>query len=88
MGMPLQSVQEKSRQAVNAWIRGSGVFDEVIDFDAMVRDPKAPWQIYEAWKAPAWDGTSYHPNAMGQTVMGQGINLKVFKAVRSARITR
>jgi len=88
MGMPLQSVQEKNRQAVNAWIRGSGVFDGVIDFDAMVRDPKAQWQIYEAWKAPAWDGTTYHPNAMGQTVMGQGINLKVFKAVRSTRITR
>ncbi|MEI7625060.1 MAG: GDSL-type esterase/lipase family protein [Actinomycetota bacterium] len=87
MGMPLKSVQEKYRQAVNAWIRGSGVFDEVIDFDAMVRDPKAPWQIYEAWRAPAWAGRYYHPNAMGHTVMGQGIDLKVFKAVRPAGVT-
>jgi hypothetical protein len=31
---------EVSRQAVNKWIRTSGVFDAVVDFDAAVRDAK------------------------------------------------
>lgn len=31
---------EKDRQAVNFWIRTSGEFDAVVDFDAVVRDPR------------------------------------------------
>ena len=72
-------MQEVSRQAVNDWIRTSRTFDEVIDFDAMVRDPTAPWRIYPAWAAPAFNGNAYHPNAMGHTVMGQEIALGVFR---------
>ena len=30
---------EQKRQAVNEWIRSSGAYDGVIDFDAAVRDP-------------------------------------------------
>ena len=78
MGKEPDTVQEVSRQAVNDWIRTSGIFDEVIDFDAMVRDPTAPWRIYPAWAAPAFNGNAYHPNAMGHTVMGQEIALRVF----------
>jgi hypothetical protein len=29
------------RQTANSWIRASGEFDAVIDFDAIVRDPAA-----------------------------------------------
>ncbi len=36
---------EKIRQAVNAWIRTSGAYDAVIDFDAVVRDPANPRRI-------------------------------------------
>ncbi len=32
--------KEQKRQAVNKWIRESGAFDGVIDFDAVVRDPQ------------------------------------------------
>ena len=32
---------EVMRSKINAWIRTSGVFDAVIDFDAVVRDPRA-----------------------------------------------
>src|SRR5262245_30824298 len=33
---------EADRQEVNSWIRRSGVFDAVIDFDAVARDPRKP----------------------------------------------
>jgi lysophospholipase L1-like esterase len=36
---------EADRQAVNTWIRTSGKFDGVIDFDAVVRDPAAPERL-------------------------------------------
>jgi hypothetical protein len=37
------------RQTVNSWIRASGKFDAVIDFDAIVRDPAAPVQLSAAY---------------------------------------
>ena len=33
---------EADRQTLNAWIRSSGVFDAVADFDAAMRDPAQP----------------------------------------------
>jgi hypothetical protein len=33
------------RQAINKWIRTSGSFDGVIDFDAVLRDPDHPGRI-------------------------------------------
>ena len=45
-GAPLQTFyspeKEKMRQAVNEWIRQSGAYGGVIDFDAVVRDPQRP----------------------------------------------
>lgn len=42
-GTPLEGYynedKEAKRVAVNEWIRNSGAFDGVIDFDAVVRDP-------------------------------------------------
>ncbi len=35
---------ERMRQDVNKWIRDSGEFDAVVDFDAATRDPAAPTQ--------------------------------------------
>ncbi len=36
---------EDKRKAVNDWIRTSGEYDGVIDFDAVLRDPKSPSKI-------------------------------------------
>ena len=36
---------EVKRQAVNAWIRTSGEYDAVIDFDRVLRDPNSPSKI-------------------------------------------
>src|SRR5207237_2352704 len=39
---------EATREAVNQWIRTSGAFDGVIDFDAAVRDPQAADKFRQA----------------------------------------
>ncbi len=66
--------KESIRQAVNHWIRASGAFDAVIDFDAVVRDPADPGRI-----APAFDpGDHLHPNDAGYRVMGDAVDLGLF----------
>jgi hypothetical protein len=43
------STKEQTGLAVNSWIRTSGTFDAVLDFDAMLRDPNNPTVIYAPW---------------------------------------
>lgn len=65
---------EKIRQEVNAWIRASGDFDGVIDFDEAVRDPDHPTQIL-----PAYDsGDHLHVNNAGNIAQGNIISLSLF----------
>jgi lysophospholipase L1-like esterase len=67
---------EAERQAVNAWIRGAGVFDAVIDFDLALRDPAHPGRLQ-----PALDsGDHLHPNEAGYKVMAETIDLGLFAA--------
>ena len=62
---------ETIREAVNAWIRTSGAFDGVIDFDAVMRDPANPLRLN-----PAYDsGDNLHPNDAGYQAMADAINL-------------
>jgi lysophospholipase L1-like esterase len=64
---------ERQRQAVNAWIRTSGVFDAVVDFDAALRDPTEPTRLN-----PAYDsGDHLHPNEAGYRVMAQQVDLRL-----------
>jgi lysophospholipase L1-like esterase len=66
---------EKKRETVNHWIRTSGAFDGVIDFDRAVRDPAAPLKL-----APAYDsGDHLHPNDAGYQAMANKITLTMFK---------
>lgn len=65
---------EKMREAENQWIRTSGVFDGVIDFDKATRDPANPLVF-----APSMDsGDHLHPNAEGYKAMGSAIDLSMF----------
>lgn len=65
---------EKTRQAVNAYIRSAGAFDAVADFDRTVADPADPAHIL-----PALDGGDHlHPNDAGYLHMGDGIDLGLF----------
>src|SRR5699024_7932347 len=38
---------ERTRKQVNEWIRTSGYFDGVIDFDEVLRDPNQPLYLHE-----------------------------------------
>lgn len=65
---------EATRQTLNEWIRASHVFDGVIDFDRMTRDPEHPSQLL-----PSYDsGDSVHPNDVGYAAMANGIDLTLF----------
>jgi lysophospholipase L1-like esterase len=67
--------REEKRQTVNAWIRTSGEYDGVVDFDATVRDPANPSRML-----PAYDsGDHLHPNDTGLVAMGQSIPLRLFE---------
>jgi lysophospholipase L1-like esterase len=66
---------EAKREAVNTWIRTSGAFDGVIDFDAALRDPANPSRI-----APQYDsGDHLHPGTAGHEAMGNAVNLALFR---------
>jgi lysophospholipase L1-like esterase len=66
---------EAKRQAVNQWIRTSGAFDAVIDFDRVVRDPAHPTRML-----PAYDsGDHLHPNDAGYQAMANAIDLRLFR---------
>ena len=69
--------KEATRQAVNRWIRTSGAFDAVVDFDAAVRDPASPQNLL-----PAFDsGDRLHPNDAGYAAMANAINLSTLRSV-------
>jgi lysophospholipase L1-like esterase len=66
---------ESKRVAINTWIRTSGTFDGVIDFDAVTRDPAQPNQFL-----PAYDsGDHLHPSDAGYKAMGEAIDLTLFR---------
>ena len=65
---------EAKRQAVNAWIRTSGEYDAVIDFDRVLRDPDAPARIL-----PLYDsGDHGHPTDAGYRALADSIDLRLF----------
>jgi lysophospholipase L1-like esterase len=66
---------EADRQRINAWIRASGAFDGVLDFDAAWRDPAKPTQIKDGWHA----GDHLHGSDAGYQVLADSINLGLFK---------
>jgi lysophospholipase L1-like esterase len=66
---------ESMRQAVNTWIRTSGEFDAVVDFDAATRDPAAPRRLRAAHDS----GDHIHPNDAGNKAMADAIDLALFR---------
>lgn len=58
---------EAERQTVNQWIRSTGAFDGVIDFDKATSDPKQPEHFL-----PVYDsGDHLHPGDAGYDAMGR-----------------
>ncbi len=75
-GVPTWSERgEQIRQAVNQWIRTSGLFDAVVDFDAVLRDPSRPVRL-----RPEFDpGDHIHPNDAGNQAMADAFDLSRFR---------
>jgi lysophospholipase L1-like esterase len=72
---------EKTRQAVNQWLRTSKAFDAVIDFDAALRDPQNPTKFL-----PKYDsGDHLHPSDLGYRAMADAVDLALLTL--PARVT-
>ena len=65
---------ERARQAVNQWIRESGWFDAVLDFEAATRDPQDPTHLALSKDS----GDHLHPSNAGYQALADSINLKLF----------
>lgn len=62
---------EAVRDEVNAWIRTSGEFDAVVDFDRALADPADPDALL-----PAYDsGDRLHPSDAGYRAMAEALDL-------------
>jgi lysophospholipase L1-like esterase len=74
-GSPIEGyyTQEKDalRQQVNDWIRSSGEFDAVIDFDALARDPDHPERMLHAFDS----GDHLHPGDAGYKTMADAVDI-------------
>ena len=66
--------REKTRQRINTFIKTSGLFDAVIDFDAIVRDPKIPSQLNPNFNS----GDFLHPNDAGYSAIAKAFPLSIF----------
>ncbi len=66
--------RERQRPRVNTWIRGSGRFDGVVDFDAAVRDPANETQLDPRFNR----GDFLHLNPDGYEAMAQAVDLSLF----------
>jgi len=66
--------KDKMRQAVNAWIRSSPLFDGVADVSSALDDPQNPGQM-----RPDYDsGDHLHPNAAGASAIAAAVPLRWF----------
>jgi lysophospholipase L1-like esterase len=77
-------VGEAKRQAVNNWIRTSGAYDAVVDFDRAIRDPANPTRFH-----PAFDSCDHlHPSDAGYRVMADAVDLSLFDQPAADRPSR
>jgi lysophospholipase L1-like esterase len=67
---------EATRQAVNTWIRTSGAFDGVIDFEAVGKDPAKPTQMPDGFHS----GDHLHPADAGYALMAEAADKALFGA--------
>ncbi|HMI20573.1 MAG TPA: SGNH/GDSL hydrolase family protein [Sphingomonas sp.] len=69
------AASEADRIALNTWIRTSGAFDAIVDFDAAIRDPAHPERMIAAYDS----GDHLHPSAAGYKVMAAAIKLEALR---------
>ncbi|MGE5447852.1 MAG: SGNH/GDSL hydrolase family protein [Bacteroidales bacterium] len=66
--------RDQARIRVNEWIRNSGSFDGVIDFDQAMQDPLDNTSLL-----PSVQSDYLHPNVAGHRMMGESVDLNLFK---------
>ncbi|HXM81271.1 MAG TPA: GDSL-type esterase/lipase family protein [Burkholderiales bacterium] len=73
--------QDEKRKALNEFIRTSGVFDGVVDFDKATVDPSTGTLKAEFVHntTTGGDGDKLHPNRLGYVAMGMAIDLNLMK---------
>ena len=75
-GTPLDnyyhSDKDALRRQLDDWIRTSGVFDAVIDFDAALRDPAHPARLLARFDS----GDHLHPGDEGNRAMADAVDLQ------------
>lgn len=67
--------RERTRAALNEWIRQGGGFDAVVDFDAVLRDPQRPTRLSPAFAVE--DGL--HVNDAGNAAQADAFPLEFFR---------
>jgi lysophospholipase L1-like esterase len=77
-----QADKDRLRRQVNDWIRTSGVFDAVIDFDAVLRDPAHPARLASRFDS----GDRLHPGDEGNRAMAGAVDLEALLPKRGARV--
>ena len=78
---------DAERQAINAFIRASGSFDGVVDFDLATRDPqtgglRAAFQPNSTTGGP---GDRLHPNRAGYQAMGNAVDFRLLAPLFARR---
>ncbi|KDR70252.1 hypothetical protein GALMADRAFT_255141 [Galerina marginata CBS 339.88] len=66
--------KEVTRQRVNAFIRTSGIFEAVIDFDGILKDPANATQLNPTFNS----GDFLHPNAAGYQAVANAFDISIF----------
>jgi lysophospholipase L1-like esterase len=72
------TLHEAERQYVNAWFRTNTVYDGLIDFDAIVRDPTTLTNFQAAFFPGPNANDWLHMNPVGYKAMADGIDLNLF----------
>jgi len=63
--------KERLRVRLNDWIRSAGIFDAVVDFDAVLRDPAHPRRLRAGYDS----GDHLHPGDAGYRAMAAAIDI-------------
>ncbi|MFH1602961.1 MAG: GDSL-type esterase/lipase family protein [Pseudomonadota bacterium] len=72
--------EDEKRRALNEFIRTSGLFDHIADFDAAVTDPSTGEMRAEFVHntTVGGPGDKLHPNRLGYLAMGMAIDTRIF----------
>jgi lysophospholipase L1-like esterase len=63
------------RERLNNWMRSSGEFDGLIDFDLALRDPAKPTRMRSEFDS----GNHREPSAKGHEAMAAAVNMQLFE---------